>query len=100
MTNVDLNIEKVSKLANLKLSASQKKKFSKQLKDVLSYFNTLEEVTTNKIEPIGQITDLENITRNDQTAPSLSQEEALKNAARTYKGFFEVDAIFEKNNSE
>ena len=90
------DVDYVSKLANLPLTDREKALFSEQLSDVLSYISKLNEIDTNKIEPIAHIVDLANITRGDETAPSLSQDEALKNAPKTYNGFFEVDAIFEE----
>ena len=80
----------------LPLSNKEKALFKKQLKDVLSYISKLDEIDTNKVEPIAHIADLVNITRDDETSPSLSQEDALKNAPKIYNGFFEVDAIFEE----
>jgi len=90
-----IDIEYVAKLANLKLTDKEKKIFTKQLQDVLDYFGKLNEVNTKNIIPIGQITGLEKIIREDKAAPSLAQEAALKNAPRTHNGFVEVNAIFE-----
>ena len=92
-----IDIDHVAKLANLSLSPAEKKTFEKQLGEILDYFNHLGKIDTKKVEPIGQITGLVNVTREDEAAPSLAQEEALANAPRTYKGFFEVDAIFVEN---
>lgn len=94
-TNID--VDHVAKLANLSLSPAEKKIFEDQLGKVLDYINHLNKVNTVNIEPIGQITELVNVTREDKAAPSLSQGEALANAPRTHNGFFEVDAIFEEN---
>ena len=91
-----IDIDYVSKLANLSLSNREKVLFEKQLKDVLSYIAKLNEINSDKVEPIAHIADLTNITKDDETSPSLSQEDALKNAPKTYNGFFEVDAIFEE----
>ena len=91
-----IDIDYVSKLANLPLSNKEKALFEKQLKDILNYIAKLNEINTDKVEPIAHIVDLANITRGDETAPSLSQDDALKNAPKTYNGFFEVDAIFEE----
>ena len=90
-----IDINHVAKLANLSLSPAEKQIFAKQLSDILAYVNKLNELNTQNVEPIGQITGLENITREDKATPSQTQEEALKNAKRTYKGFFEVDAVIE-----
>ena len=100
MSKAKIDIEHVAKLASLKLSVEQQRKLEKQLTEILSYIGQLEEVNTKNIEPIGQITGLENVTRDDQSAPSLSQETALKNAPRFYNGYFEVDAVFTENSPE
>lgn len=96
----EINIDHVAKLANLTLSPAEKQIFEKQLLEVLDYINKLNEVDTKNVEPIGQITGLENVTREDIAAPSLSQDDALKNAPRTQNGFFEVDAVLAENSPE
>ena len=91
-----IDIDYVAKLANLPLSVEERALFEKQLKDVLTYISKLNEIDTDSIEPIGHITNLQNVLREDKPAPSLSQDDALKNAPKIYNGFFEVDAIFEE----
>ena len=91
-----IDIDYISKLANLPLSNKEKTLFEKQLKDVLNYIAKLNEINTDKVEPIAHVANMANITRGDETSPSLSQDEALKNAPKTYNGFFEVDAIFDE----
>ena len=91
-----IDIDYVAKLANIPLTNKEKVLFEKQLKDVLNYIAKLDEVNTDKIEPVAHITNLENVIREDEPSPSLTQEEAIKNAPKTYNGFFEVDAIFEE----
>ena len=95
-SKLDIDIDYVARLANLPLTRAEKKTFKKQLKDILVYVSKLQEVETKNIEPIGHITGLINTTREDETAPSITQEEALKNAPQTHNGFFEVDAVFEE----
>ncbi len=95
-THHSIDIDRVAKLANLNLSPAEKQTFEKQLEDILDYFEQLKKVNTQKVEPIGQITGLINVTREDEAAPSISQDEALANAPRTHNGFFEVAAIFEE----
>jgi aspartyl-tRNA(Asn)/glutamyl-tRNA(Gln) amidotransferase subunit C len=87
------DINHVAKLANLTLSDEEKVKFEKQLSETAQYVKELEKVDTNNFDPISQVTGLENITRADETKPSLTQEEALKNSKSTYKGFFKVKGI-------
>lgn len=91
-----INVSHIAKLANLSLKEEEKEKFEKQLSSILDYVKKLEEVDTSKVEPTPQVTGLENITREDQTIPSLSQEEALSNAKNKHNGFFKVKTILEK----
>lgn len=91
-----INVSHVAKLANLSLSQDEKVKFEEQLEETIDYVKELEEIPTKNIEPASQVTGLENVTREDIVKPSLSQEEALANAKKTYNGFFKVDAVFEQ----
>ncbi|KKR55919.1 hypothetical protein A3B52_02925 [Candidatus Curtissbacteria bacterium RIFCSPLOWO2_01_FULL_41_28] len=95
-SSLKIDINYVARLANLPLSDEEKKTFEKQLKEVLNYFSNLNEVNTKTVEPIGHITGLVDVVREDKTAPSISQEDALVNAPKTHNGFFEVEAIFEE----
>ena len=95
-SKVKIDIDYVTKLANLNLTEKEKKTFEPQLEEILGYISKLSEVNTDKVEPIGHITGQENVTREDEAKPSLNQDEALTNAPKIYNGFFEVDAIFEE----
>lgn len=91
-----IDIEYIAKLANLSLTPQEKKTFEKQISQILAYISKLQEVDTSKVQPIGHITGLTNVVRGDQTAPSLTVEEALTNASKIDGDFFEVEAIFEE----
>lgn len=88
-----IDVAHVAKLANLPLKPDEEKKFEKQLSEILSYFEKLKEVDTKNIETTSQVTGLENITREDEAKPSLTQEEALSGTKNQYNGFFKVTAI-------
>ena len=90
-----IDVSHVSKLANLPLTEAEKKKFEKQLSETLDYVKQLKEVDTKGIEPTSQVTGLENVTREDEVKPSLSQEQALSGAKSTHNGFFKVKAILD-----
>ncbi len=91
-----IDVSHIAKLANLPLSEEEKKKFEKQLEETLSYIENLNEVDTKAVVPSSQVTGLENVTRDDAIATSFTQEEALKNAKSTYKGYIKVKAILEE----
>lgn len=96
MTKKNIDINKVADLANLKLSKEENDKLALQLEEVLGYISVLNKLNTKDIEPIGHITGLESVSREDEPRPSLTQLEATKNTKKIHNGFFEVDAIFEE----
>lgn len=90
-----IDVKHVAKLANLPLSTAEEKKFEEQLEQTLEYVEKLNEVDTKNVPTTSHVTGLENITRNDETVPSLSQEEATKNGKSVHNGLFKVPAIME-----
>lgn len=95
-----IDVRKVAKLANLPLTDEEEEKYSKQLSETLDYVKKLGEIDTKNVEPTSQVTGLENVTRDDQVLPSLSQEEALQNAKSTQQGYFKVKAILDQETYE
>ena len=89
------DISHVAKLANLMLSPNEKKKFEKQLEETIEYIEGLNEVKTEGVKPTSQVTGLENVLREDEVKPSLTQEEALSNAKSVHNGFFKVKGILD-----
>ena len=56
----------IAKLARLELKAEEVEKFRTQLSEILEYVGQLSKVDTTGIEPISQITGLQNVTREDR----------------------------------
>jgi len=90
-----IGIFHVAKLANLPLKRGEKENFEKQLFEILSYVEKLKGVDTRNVEITAQVTGLESVIREDETIPSLIQEEALSNAKSQHSGLFRVKAILE-----
>jgi len=59
-------VKRIAKLARLELKEEEIEKFSKQLSDILTHARMLDEVSTDGVEPIAQITGLENISFSDK----------------------------------
>lgn len=87
-------VKHVAKLANLPLSKEEEEKYSDQLSKILDYVDKLNEVDTTNIEPTFNVSGLSNVMRQDETSPSLSQEEALSNVSKKKEGFFETKGVF------
>jgi len=66
-------IEQLAKLARLKLAPTDQKKFTKQLGDILGYFEKLTQLDTQNIEPTSQSIDLKNVDRLDEIKDCLPE---------------------------
>ncbi len=93
--NSKLNIKHIAKLANLPLSQEEEKTYGKQLAAILEYVEQVESVDTKNIESTFNVTPNKNVTRQDITSNSLTQEEALSNASNKKDGFIVTGGVLE-----
>ncbi|MDB6024127.1 MAG: glutamyl-tRNA amidotransferase [Verrucomicrobiales bacterium] len=91
----DFDIKYVANLARLKLTPEEETKLSAQLGNILGYIEKLKEVDVSNIEPTAHAFPLINVFRQDEVRPSLSHEEALRNAPSKGGGLFVVPKIVE-----
>jgi aspartyl-tRNA(Asn)/glutamyl-tRNA(Gln) amidotransferase subunit C len=88
-----IDIQHVAKLAQIKLTPDEHKKFAKQLPQIIDYFSQLKKVNTKSTEPLAAGFGQENKQRQDKTSPRMSQKETLKNAPKTHNDFFKVPPV-------
>jgi len=90
-------VRHVADLAKIKLTDKEVEKYRNQLSSILELVGKLKSVKTEGVEPTSQVTQLENVFREDKVekARMLTQEEVLSNAKRKHKGYFVVKAIFD-----
>jgi aspartyl-tRNA(Asn)/glutamyl-tRNA(Gln) amidotransferase subunit C len=89
-------IEHIAKLSKLELSKEEKELYSSQLSQVLEYVGQLSEVDTENVEPLSNVTGLENVTREDETLESrISHADIKVNAPKFDDGSFVVPSVFE-----
>lgn len=91
-----INVKHVAELANIPLTDEETTVLEKELEATLERVDRLNEIDTSIVEGTNEVTKEENVMRDDEIRPSLSQEEALKNAKKTYNGFFVVPVIIEE----
>ncbi len=89
-------VEHVALLARLRLTEEEVSAFLKQLDSILSYMDKLNKLNTYGIEPTTHSMPISNPYREDEVKPSLSREDALKNAPEREDGFFRVPRIIEE----
>jgi len=86
-------VEKVSLLARLRLTAEQLDQMTSQLGAILHYMELLAEVETEGIEPLAHPLDVVNVFREDRVQPSLSRELALAGAPHRDEECYLVPAV-------
>jgi aspartyl-tRNA(Asn)/glutamyl-tRNA(Gln) amidotransferase subunit C len=95
MDKVEIDIKYVAHLARLALTPEEETKFGAQLGTVLGYVEKLKEVDVSGVEPTAHAVPLVNVTRPDEVRPSMSNEDALRNAPAQANGLFMVPKIVE-----
>ena len=91
----EIDVKYVAHLARLSLSPEEERKISAQLGNILGYIEKLKEVDVTGVEPTAHAFPLVNVTRPDEVRPSLSNEDALRNAPAKANGLFMVPKIVE-----
>jgi len=90
-----MDIEKIAKLARIKLTEEEKVIFGNQLEQVLTYMEQLNRLDTQGIEPTSHAIPIFNVFREDQVRPSMPREEVLGLAPSQEDGHFKVPRIIE-----
>ncbi len=95
MSKVDIDVKYVAHLARLSLSPEEERKIGAQVGNILGYIEKLKEVDVTGVEPTAHAFPLVNVTRPDEVRPSISSEDALRNAPAQANGLFIVPKIVE-----
>ena len=89
----------VAGLANLKLSDAEVQQFSRDLDEILTHVEALNELDTSNVAPMAQVlSDAEPSAtlRDDNARPPLGNTPALANASLTGAGYFKVPKVIER----
>ncbi len=73
----DDQVKHVAKLARIKLTDEEVKKFGPQLSKVLDYMDILSEVDTKNVAETSQVTGLSNVMEKDENLTAQSTREEL-----------------------
>ena len=88
-------VRHVATLFRLGLSEEDIARFQEQLSQIIDYFQVLQQVDTEGVEPTSHTLALENVMRDDEPQPSFAPEDILANAPIPEGGFFRVRAVLE-----
>jgi aspartyl-tRNA(Asn)/glutamyl-tRNA(Gln) amidotransferase subunit C len=93
MADDAFDINYVAHLARISLSPEEEQKLRSQLGNILSYIEKLKELDVSQVEPTAHAVPLVNVVRPDEVRPSLTNDEALRNAPSKANGLFLVPKI-------
>jgi aspartyl-tRNA(Asn)/glutamyl-tRNA(Gln) amidotransferase subunit C len=87
------DVEHIAELARLKFENAELDSFTEKLNEILRYMEKLNKLDTENIEPLSHPVEGNNVFREDIIKPSISTEEALKNAPENDEQFFRVPKV-------
>jgi aspartyl-tRNA(Asn)/glutamyl-tRNA(Gln) amidotransferase subunit C len=73
-------VRHIGRLSRIELTDEQVERFARQLGDILGYFDKLQELDTDGVEPMAHPIELRNVFAADEPHESLSPGRALANA--------------------
>lgn len=83
-------IKYLESLARITLSESEEEKVGKELQDILTYIDTLNELDTTDVEAMSHSFSITNVLRKDEVKSSMSPDEIVANAPESQDGAFVV----------
>lgn len=87
-------VKHIAQLAKIPLREKEVGQFQRELGEILDFVRLLEEVDLKGVEPIFQVTGLENVFRRDEVKPSFKQSQALSGAVKKHRGYFQTQSLF------
>ena len=88
-------INKIAKLARIKLSEEEAKDLLKDMNSILDWVEQLNEVNTDSIEPLANISSSILPQRKDESSDLNSSDEILQNSPDKLEGYFAVPKVVE-----
>jgi len=93
---IDKNtINKIARLSRIKLDGKESEDYIKDLNSILEWVEQLNEINTDNVEPLTNISSSVLPKRDDISEDINSSEEILENAPEKIEGFFSVPKVVE-----
>ena len=88
-------INKIAKLARIRLSEKEADEFLKDINSILDWVDQLNEVNTDNVEPLTNISSSALTKRRDENQDINSSDEILQNSPDKLEGYFAVPKVVE-----
>jgi aspartyl-tRNA(Asn)/glutamyl-tRNA(Gln) amidotransferase subunit C len=96
MKITDETIDHLAHLSRLEFNGDQKVRIKSDLNKIVDFVDQLSTVDTTGVEPLIFMTETENVLRDDVDVVTISQQEALKNAAVHDSDYFKIPTVLKK----
>ena len=95
MSVSEKEVRYVANLARLQLSEKDVKSLAVDMNKILGYMDLLNELDTSQVEPLEHVIEMDSRLRKDEATPTISHEDALKNAPDADSDYFRVPKVIE-----
>lgn len=89
------DVRYVANLAQLSLDPETEERLVREMGDILSYMDKLNELNTDGVEPMMHVMEVSNVFRDDEVGVSLDRDTALMNAPNSDGEYFVVPRILD-----
>lgn len=96
MKITDEIINHLAHLARLEFDGAQRDKIKSDLSKIIGFVDQLSAVNTEGVEPLIFMTDSVNVLRDDIQKDTVTQAEALKNAAVHDSDYFKIPTVLKQ----
>ena len=91
----EAQVRKVARLSRLDLTEAEVEEFTGQLSAILDYVEKMNELDTDRVEPLAHCLPISNVFREDGARESLGTDAVLANAPQRDEDFFKVPKILD-----
>jgi aspartyl-tRNA(Asn)/glutamyl-tRNA(Gln) amidotransferase subunit C len=95
--NIDrATVDRVANLARLSFTEAEKEKLQAEMSKIVSFFDKLNELDTDDVEPLIFLSEEINAFREDNAFTEITKEQALKNAPQKDSDYFKVPKFLDR----
>ncbi|MFN5033007.1 MAG: Asp-tRNA(Asn)/Glu-tRNA(Gln) amidotransferase subunit GatC [Flavobacteriia bacterium] len=89
-------VDHIAHLARLEFEGEKKEAIRKDMENIISFMDKLNEVPTDNVEPLIFMNDEVNKLREDVSEETITQREALKNAPKKDSDYYRIPKVLDK----
>ncbi len=89
------DVRYIAALARLEFTPEEEERLARELSEILTYMDKLDELDTDGVEPMSHVLDLYNVLRDDRVQQRITREEALSRGPDVDDTYFRVPRIIE-----